>query len=181
MPTFYDLTIKPFFKPEQEPIYYEGKVKILLDCFANTNRLAFNLKDINIVDSTLSIKELGGDDSQLTGFKWTYDSERQFFEADLTLADDAVTFFKNASKYELFIDFNVTVRDDNVAFYKSSYLDDNGNKRWLITSQMEPVEARKAFPCFDEPEFKAKYKLKVIHDKSLNVLSNMPAKPVKTM
>lgn len=48
------------------------------------------------------------------------------------------------------------------------------HSRWLMTSQMEAVEARKAFPCFDEPDMKAIFRLKVVHDSSLHVYSNMP-------
>ncbi|KAK3730669.1 hypothetical protein QZH41_005477 [Actinostola sp. cb2023] len=34
--------------------------------------------------------------------------------------------------------------------------------------------ARKAFPCFDEPEFKAEFQLFITHDKGLQAVSNMP-------
>ena len=43
-----------------------------------------------------------------------------------------------------------------------------------MTSQMEAVEARKAFPCFDEPDMKAVFRFTIIHDSSLHVYSNMP-------
>ena len=49
-----------------------------------------------------------------------------------------------------------------------------GKKRWLVASQMEPVEARKAFVCFDEPEFKAKFTINIIHHPDLFAISNMP-------
>ncbi len=39
---------------------------------------------------------------------------------------------------------------------------------------MEYIEARKSFICFDEPEFKAIFKLTIIHDNSLFPLTNMP-------
>lgn len=41
---------------------------------------------------------------------------------------------------------------------------------------MEPIYARKAFICFDEINMKAKFKIKVVHDSTLNVISNMPVK-----
>lgn len=43
-----------------------------------------------------------------------------------------------------------------------------------MASQFSYIEARKAFPCFDEPAFKAVFKTKIIHDSSLNAISNMP-------
>jgi len=53
--------------------------------------------------------------------------------------------------------------------------------RWLIASQLEAVEARKAFICFDEPEFKSNFSIKVIHDSSLHAMSNMPIKSKEKM
>jgi aminopeptidase N len=41
---------------------------------------------------------------------------------------------------------------------------------------MEPTDARKSFVCFDEPDMKARFKIKVIHDSSLHAMSNMPIK-----
>ena len=46
---------------------------------------------------------------------------------------------------------------------------------------MEPVSARNSFPCFDEPEFKAKFKVSVIHNKNLKALSNMPGSVVEQL
>jgi aminopeptidase N len=46
-------------------------------------------------------------------------------------------------------------------------------KRWLIASQMEYIEARKAFVSFDEPGFKSIFRTTIIHDESLTTtLSN---------
>lgn len=44
----------------------------------------------------------------------------------------------------------------------------------MITTQFEPIYARKALPCFDEPSFKSKFKLTIRLQTGLQVISNMP-------
>ncbi|KAL0271364.1 UNVERIFIED_CONTAM: hypothetical protein PYX00_008473 [Menopon gallinae] len=46
-------------------------------------------------------------------------------------------------------------------FYRSSYRTPKGERRWLLTTQFQPNDARKAFPCFDEPKFKATYEMTI--------------------
>jgi aminopeptidase N len=43
------------------------------------------------------------------------------------------------------------------------------------------IDARKAFLCFDEPGFKSIFKITILHDKSLQALSNMPIKSSKPL
>lgn len=57
-------------------------------------------------------------------------------------------------------------------FYRSSYKE-NGETKYIASTQMEPTDARRAFPCFDEPALKAKFTVTLVADKSMTCLSNM--------
>ncbi len=76
---------------------------------------------------------------------------------------------------KLYIDVVGKNNDGMYGFYRSSYIY-NGNKRELLTTQFEAADARSAFVCFDEPEFKASFDVSLVIDKKLEAISNMPIK-----
>jgi len=77
-------------------------------------------------------------------------------------------------KYNLSLKFDGILNDKLRGFYRSSYTDAKGAKQWLATTQMEATDARRMFPCFDEPEYKATYTLSASIDPSCVAISNSP-------
>ncbi|KAF8795593.1 Glutamyl aminopeptidase like protein [Argiope bruennichi] len=67
--------------------------------------------------------------------------------------------------YRLKYEFAGTLNGTIIGFYKS---------RYLATSKFQPTYARRAFPCFDEPSFKATFSVALVHNEGHVALSNMP-------
>lgn len=65
--------------------------------------------------------------------------------------------------------------DTSEALFRSSYKDaTTGETKWFLASYFRPNLARRVFPCFDEPHFKATFLLKVARLENMISLSNMP-------
>lgn len=84
-------------------------------------------------------------------------------------------------QYEVNIGFRGTLNDKLRGFYRSTYTDAAGQKKLLAVTQMEPTDARRMFPCFDEPDFKAVFDLTAVIDQSLTAISNSPVESEKTL
>lgn len=80
--------------------------------------------------------------------------------------------------YNLSFEFNGALQPDKiVGFYSSKYKDAKNKIRYIATSKFEPTYARRAFPCFDEPAFKAEFTVRLVHPSGdyYSALSNMNA------
>ncbi|XP_047984408.1 aminopeptidase N-like isoform X2 [Leguminivora glycinivorella] len=75
--------------------------------------------------------------------------------------------------YVLELNFEGKISDAMTGFYKSTYTSSDGQTRSLGVTQFEPTSARAAFPCFDEPAFKAMFEISIAHASNLTALSNM--------
>lgn len=85
------------------------------------------------------------------------------------------------SKAQLTLVFTGNLNDNMAGFYRSSFKADDGSTTYMATTQMEPTDARRAFPCFDEPALKAKFTVTLIADDKMTCLSNMDVASEKTV
>ncbi|XP_017883945.1 glutamyl aminopeptidase isoform X3 [Ceratina calcarata] len=163
-PLHYDV----YLHPDLEKGTFQGKVTILIDVADKRSYIALHQKDLNITAAALN----------------TYDREENF-EFDLLELiqipkyEMFVVPTKNelhAGLYNLSLEFNGALQPDKiVGFYSSKYKDEQNKTKVIATSKFEPTYARRGFPCFDEPAFKAEYTVKLVHPNSdsYNALSNM--------
>jgi len=84
-------------------------------------------------------------------------------------------------KVNLSIKFTGTLNDRLLGFYRSQYNDRKGKTKYLATTQFEAADARRAFPCWDDPAVKATFDVSLLVDKHLNAISNMPGASKKNV
>ena len=74
----------------------------------------------------------------------------------------------------LAVSFNGILNDKLRGFYRSTYSDDDGAEHIIATTQMQSTDCRRAFPCWDEPEFKAIFGITLDVANGLTAISNSP-------
>jgi aminopeptidase N len=79
-----------------------------------------------------------------------------------------------SSTITLTIDFAGCLNNQMAGFYRSHYKDTNGKDKIVASTQFEALDARRAFPCVDEPAAKATFCLTLVVPSDLECFSNMP-------
>ncbi|KAH7359065.1 aminopeptidase [Plectosphaerella cucumerina] len=164
VPRHYDVTLEPNF----ETLKFDGTVKIDVDIVEDSsNSITVHTLELDIKQAKLVVSSSDASTSTLTPTETTPDLEKQ-----------TTTFtFKDAlpkgGKATLEVEFVGELNDKMAGFYRSYYNKPDGSKGIIATSQMEATDARRAFPCFDEPNLKAEFTVTLIADKHLTCLSNM--------
>ena len=77
--------------------------------------------------------------------------------------------------------FTGTLNDKLRGFYRSTYTGPDGETQTIATTQFESVDARRCFPCFDEPDRKAVFEVALIIDPDLEAISNSPVIAVEQL
>ncbi|KAK1892358.1 Endoplasmic reticulum aminopeptidase 1 [Dissostichus eleginoides] len=157
-PIHYDLTIHP----NLTTLYFTGVVRIQLDVHKNTNAIILHSKHLHISNVLLFATE---------GVKPLKVSEHPRFN-QLALESDSV--LAKGRRYEVQLEFAANLSESYHGFYKSSYRTSSGEVRVMASTQFEATFARLAFPCFDEPAFKANFTIRITREPRHIAISNMP-------
>ncbi|MFZ1019884.1 MAG: M1 family metallopeptidase [Minisyncoccia bacterium] len=148
-------------KPDLENFTFEGVETITLSLLQNTKKITLHAKDIEI--DTVSI--LIGKEKIFGEISYNEKSETATFTFPKSLLRGS------ASQLKLALVFRGILNDKMRGFYRSKY--NIGKKEYhLATTQFEATDARRAFPCFDEPAQKAIFHISLIVPKSKTAISN---------
>ncbi|XP_037798461.1 aminopeptidase N-like [Penaeus monodon] len=146
-----------------------GYVEVEMEVLEPTSQITLHMADIITKNDTVMLYTAGqtpGRDLWIK--KHEYDHDRQFYILHLTRN------LQKGRKYVLSMEFLGYLNDKLHGFYRSTYKDVDGNPRNVAATQFQPTDARKAFPCFDEPALKATFEIYLARETWMTTLSNMP-------
>lgn len=83
---------------------------------------------------------------------------------------------KQGTVCDLEIEFSGSLWEYAEGFFKGSYTEQNGDKKVFLATHLRPNNARRLFPCFDEPSFKVPFIVSITRPKNYVTLFNTPVK-----
>jgi len=160
IPTNYQLT----FEPDLKKFTFTGSEIISVDCKKSTKIITMHCAELKIISCRIK-----SDKKIIKSITKTIEKNEQL---QITLEE------KIRGKTTIELEFQGILNDRLLGFYRSQYTQ-NGKTKYLATSQFEAADARRAFPCWDEPEAKATFDISIIADNQFTAISNMPVKSKK--
>ncbi|XP_052749082.1 aminopeptidase N-like [Galleria mellonella] len=164
-PTHYDVKVVYDIDPTTNFSFY-GLVDIAITAVKSTSKIVLHAQDLVI--SNGGIRIIGQtDELRVTASKLNDTYNLFTIELDREL--------RRNQSYLLTIPFSGNLKPGLNGVYISSYVSKETKiKEYLIATQFEAIYARKGFPCFDEPMYKATYTITIGHHRDFTAVSNMP-------
>uniref|UniRef100_A0A8C1PCZ0 Aminopeptidase n=2 Tax=Cyprinus carpio TaxID=7962 RepID=A0A8C1PCZ0_CYPCA len=160
-PRHYDLRLSVYM----ENFTFSGEVNIEFECVHSTKFIVLRTDRLEVE------KVLVYSDSKKAG---AMRIQRRFhYQPKQVYVIALHREMKPLRTYKINITFHALIEHELLGFFRSSYVL-NGERRFLAVTQFSPTHARKAFPCFDEPIYKATFRVSLKHESSYQSLSNMP-------
>ena len=165
-PSRYEVFLIPFIIPDNFTI--AGEVNVDINITEPTTNITVHIYDMTIHEDEAKLV-LSDDGSEVAITGHGYDDFRQFYI--LQLGQEL-----SNTQARLTIKWTGNLNDELAGFYRSSYTDENGDRRYIATTQFEATDARRALPCFDEPAMKAVFQVNLGRVPAMSSICNMPIK-----
>ncbi len=157
-PERYQITLKPDLKA----FIFDGEEIITIALKKETKKITIHSKDIDIQNA-----EITQGKKHLFASRISYDEK---METAIFIFPESI----KPGRVIILLVFRGILNDTMHGFYRSRYEVD-GKEYHIATTQFEATDARRAFPCFDEPALKAIFEVKlIVPNKSTAISNTMP-------
>ncbi|KAE8741352.1 hypothetical protein FOCC_FOCC013119 [Frankliniella occidentalis] len=194
-----DDTVTTWLPRELEPLHYRVRIQpqfldsnftspadleFTFRARAPTSRVVVNARNLTIDEGSVVVEQEGppGRWTPLPLLGHVHDATLETYAAELQAPlRPSRQENRRAIRYRLKMNYTALVGENLKGLYRTSYLDDNNNKRWIALTQLHPTNARAMFPCLDEPQYKARFTLSVARHKDHTSVANMPVRTTEPM
>jgi puromycin-sensitive aminopeptidase len=159
VPRRYELTLAP----DLEALSFTGTEDVEVEVRDAVTEVVLNADELEISGGWLA-SEAGG---RVAITDVRLDGERE--RATLVLERPATP-----GDGTLHLEFSGILNDRMQGFYRSTYETQDGERRTIGSTQFESTDARRAFPCWDEPDLKAVFAVTLVVKDGLLAISNGP-------
>ncbi|KAL0882636.1 hypothetical protein ABMA27_001071 [Loxostege sticticalis] len=137
--------------------YFSGEEEIQLYATqSGVNEIVIHAYDLNI--TSLELRQ----GSNVIPTTWSFQTEYQFIRVRLT--DGTLSYSAtNKIMYTLAITYEAPLRTDMTGFYQNWFKNNatTDSESWMASTHFQATAARSAFPCYDEPGFKATFSITI--------------------
>jgi aminopeptidase N len=144
--------------PDLDTLTLAGTEAVTLQFRATAATIVFNSLNETLSDVRLDRKPVAGVVSS---------NEQQL--TTVTLVEPAT-----AGRHTLTFSYTGKIETQPHGLFVQSYVRPDGNQGRLLSTKMESTDARRMFPCWDEPAFRSTYQLTVTVPSAWQAISNMP-------
>ncbi|MFN2623199.1 MAG: M1 family metallopeptidase [Chthoniobacterales bacterium] len=150
--------------PDVEKKTFSGSETIKVNAREAVKQIVLNSADIKIIKATIDGKAVPAS---------AIKSDEK--EETMTIATELA-----AGKHELALEFTGIINQRGVGLYYATYQEQGtGTKKTMLGTQFEATDARRMFPCWDEPSFRARFQLTAVVPENFTAVSNMPIEEEK--
>jgi puromycin-sensitive aminopeptidase len=149
-----------FITPNIDAATFAGRVEIDVEIVESLSELKLNSIELELGAATVTIGGTGHRSNDIV-FDEAYETATFLFDTPLPTGNAVVE-----------IAFDGILNDQLHGFYRSTFTDPAGVKQTIATTQFENTDARRCFPCWDEPAFKATYQVNLTVPSHLAAYSN---------
>lgn len=160
IPHHYDLNLDVRMEPEFK---FNGTVIIDLTVLAITNTIVLHSEDLEIKRENIFLKDIYSEIIEVSSL--VINPINNFLKLKFSEILEPGNFTMHLS-----FEGNLTAFPAG-GLYLSKYIL-NGTEKLIASTQLEATNARRMFPCFDEPHLKSTFKLKVKHPSNRSAISN---------
>jgi hypothetical protein len=147
---------------------FDGKEEIDIEILKDTNSIIFHSENLSLSNITIS-----NENEILKPNSIQFIKESNFVTLNFNET------LKSETNYTLHIQYSGKLNSNGIGYFIEEYDNEDGSQSRMAATQFEAADARRAFPCFDEPQLKATFQLNMTIDDGYNALSNMNVVEIK--